>query len=282
MENTENMTLPNGKNPEEILKENYVNKAHQVMLGMVIENHTPYDLVNPGKSINSCPATEEIKGMEVKNISRRSSEMILFDNGHWQDYGLCGSIHWQIRKNGFFADDAQRLVVTFRVPYSGACHRNRGNSFSLFMEKIRLNQDKQWKYPSKADYDYDDLHGEGKRSVYQAKEGQRLLVSLENGDFFVTAEINNACDAFLKMKIFHTLTYHKNLLKTPKSQKHVMVTTIAPVIVGQDGKTQSMTMTILKWLGIGFGIFIVLLLLIIGLSISAKKRQQTRINRLRY
>ena len=113
---------PVDESPEEYLNDKvYISVSNQVALGLEIENHSDFDLRDGTTDLDDCSATRNLRENDASDVLADSKAMFIFDNGLYKDYGLCGSISWQIfYKNGnplLVGGEGKRFLVTFRVPY---------------------------------------------------------------------------------------------------------------------------------------------------------------------
>ena len=101
-------------------REIYKDRQNQVALGIFVENRSKFDLKKPILNIMDCSATRMLVSPKITPSCTKS--MIILDNESYKDYGICGSISWQIfYRNGerYPKEDGKgrRFITTYRVPY---------------------------------------------------------------------------------------------------------------------------------------------------------------------
>ena len=106
--------LPEDMTPEQYLASGEVhNRDHQVGVGIVVENYSRYNLkfptlniVNKGRNIT-----------KVADVDAKSSAIFILDNNKNQNYGLYGTVAWQLMQGISVAEPPRRLIIGFEIPY---------------------------------------------------------------------------------------------------------------------------------------------------------------------
>ena len=96
---------------EDFISRKRVDEWKQIVLGIIVENYSKYDLKHP-TFYNHCGQVRKIR--QVHQLPAGEKDMYAFDN--WADKtDICGSISWQLY-DGYEALNV-RLVLTFKMPW---------------------------------------------------------------------------------------------------------------------------------------------------------------------
>jgi hypothetical protein len=145
------------------------------------------------------------------------------------------------------------ILNKLRSPSCGSSDRN---SFSITLDKISLNQKGKWSNRHNSYKDYGHFHSTDGLGHYSTTSNRMLLVSLNDGAFFVTGTIEGGCTPVLRIRLFHNIdSYPSNFFKglknrcqpydnKPVSEKLIQKTSTKTTTSKQETTGKKMTSTI--------------------------------------
>ena len=104
--------LYDGNMPYSFLNQKRVEEWEQIVLGIMLENYSKFNLKNPTFYHNWCGSTRDIN--PIRELDSGSGEMFVVDNSASKG-DICGSVSWQLYDG--YKELNIRLVLTFDVPW---------------------------------------------------------------------------------------------------------------------------------------------------------------------
>lgn len=196
-----------GEEPKSRLNETRTAPYEQVVLGIMLENYSKFNLKNPTFHRDDywCGYTRRIN--PIRQVDSGSGKLFVVDNDASKG-AICGSVSWQL--NDGYKDLNVRLVLTFDVPWKGSCtSKSRGNQYTIVFDHLeKHHQNESW-YKK-----YYDTFGRSSRlsTACSAEIDQNLVVRFNNdnrknsiGRAFAHVHMDSTCASLLKVRFFGEL-----------------------------------------------------------------------------